>query len=150
MRHDSVGWGVWNEAGQSEVPAIELIQKLGYAYVPPEVLEAERDSLREVVLVGRLAAATERLAESLDLGRQRAQGGARDHGRAGGQPIEANGTVYTTLTFGVALEQDRGDGRKGQQVRFVDFDHRPKRLLVTRQFRVRAPRSTSSPTWCAS
>ena len=32
----------WNEEGQSETPAVELLQKLGYAYVAPEELEEER------------------------------------------------------------------------------------------------------------
>lgn len=49
--------GAWNEAGQSEGPAVELLKKLGYVYVPAETLEAERDSLRDVVLVARLEAA---------------------------------------------------------------------------------------------
>ena len=46
----------WNEAKLSEDPAVELLQQLGYTYVPPEVLEAERESLKEVVLTKRLAA----------------------------------------------------------------------------------------------
>ena len=43
----------WNEAGQSEDPVVELLQTLGYTYESPEKLEAERDTLRDVVLVGR-------------------------------------------------------------------------------------------------
>ena len=50
---------------------------------------------------------------------------------------EANEKVYTSLTYGIALEQDRGDGRKSHTVRFLDFD-RPERneWIVTRQFKV--------------
>ena len=32
----------WNEAGQSEDPAVALLEQLGYAYVPPDALESER------------------------------------------------------------------------------------------------------------
>ena len=50
---------------------------------------------------------------------------------------EANEKVYTSLTYGIALEQDRGDGRKSHTVRFLDFD-RPERneWIVTRQYKV--------------
>ena len=50
---------------------------------------------------------------------------------------EANERVYTSLTYGIALEQDRGGGRKSHTVRFLDFD-RPDRneWMVTRQYRV--------------
>ena len=34
---------------------------------------------------------------------------------------EANEALYTSLTYGIALEQDRGDGRKSHTVRFLDF-----------------------------
>jgi len=44
----------WNEIHLSEDPAIELLQAMGYAFVTPEQLEAERESLREVILVARL------------------------------------------------------------------------------------------------
>ncbi len=137
--------GAWNEAGQSEVPAVELIQKLGYSYVPPEVLEAERGSLREVVLVGRLTAALRRLnpwiSDDTLHKAVRAITGVQ-----AASLIEANEAVYTALTFGVALEQDRGDGRKSQQVRFFDFDQPDKNdFVVTRQLRVKGTKKHIIP-----
>ena len=50
---------------------------------------------------------------------------------------EANEKVYTSLTYGIALEQDLGDGRKSHTVRFFDFD-RPDRneWIITRQYKV--------------
>ena len=50
---------------------------------------------------------------------------------------EANEKLYTSLTYGIALEQDCGGGRKSHTVRFFDFD-RPERneWVVTRQYRV--------------
>jgi len=46
----------WNEANLAEDPAVELLQRLGYDYVAPEVLEAERESPKEVILTERLGA----------------------------------------------------------------------------------------------
>ena len=50
---------------------------------------------------------------------------------------EANEALYTSLSYGIALEQDRGDGRKSHTVRFFDFD-KPGRneWIVTRQYKV--------------
>lgn len=51
----------WNELHLAEAPAIEVLRGLGYSYVAPEVLEAERESFDEVVLTGRLRAALRKL-----------------------------------------------------------------------------------------
>ena len=40
--------GAWNEAGQSEDPAIALLVKVSFTYATPETLEEERESLRDV------------------------------------------------------------------------------------------------------
>ena len=47
----------WNELHLSEDPAVAVLQALGYTYVAPEVLEAERESLKETVLTKRLGRA---------------------------------------------------------------------------------------------
>ncbi len=39
------------ELTQSELPAIEVLKRLGYEHVEAEVLEAERESIKDVVLV---------------------------------------------------------------------------------------------------
>ena len=54
---------------------------------------------------------------------------------------EANEKVYTSLTYGIALEQDRGDGRKSHTVRFFDFD-RPDGMLssLARSWLIQNPR----------
>ena len=51
----------WNEHARSEDPAVELLQSLGYTYIPPKTLESERESLKDVVLTSRLADALRRL-----------------------------------------------------------------------------------------
>ncbi len=126
----------WDELHLAENPAVELLQSLGYTYVPPEALDPERASLKETVLAGRLAAALKRLNPWLSGTNVAKAVKAVTQVPAAGL-AEANQTLYTSLTYGVALEQDRGGGRKGHTVRFLDFE-RPERneFVVTRQYRV--------------
>ena len=126
----------WDELHLAENPAVELLESLGYTYVPPEDLDLERASLKETILTGRLAAAVKRLNPWLSETNIAKAVKAVTH-VAAASLAEANGKVYTSLTYGIALEQDRGGGRKSHTVRFLDFD-RPDRneWIVTRQYRV--------------
>ena len=126
----------WDELHLAEDPAVELLESRGYTYVPPEALEPERASLKETILTGRLAAALKRLNPWLsETNVAKAVKAATQVPAAG--LAEANEKLYTSLTYGIALEQDRGDGRKSHTVGFLDFE-RPDRneWLVTRQYRV--------------
>ena len=82
------------------------MESLGYTYVPPEELESERTTLKETVLTGRLAAALKRLNPWLS-----ASNVARALKAVTQIPAaslaEANEKFYTSLTYGIALEQDR-------------------------------------------
>ena len=126
----------WNEQDLAENPAVDLLQSLGYTFVPPEVLERERASLKEVILTGRLAAALKRLNPWLsDANVARAVKAVTQVPAAG--LAEANEALYTSLTYGIALEQDRGEGRRSHTVRFLDFDDPGRNeWMVTRQYRV--------------
>ena len=126
----------WDELHLAENPAVELLQSLGYTYVPPEDLERERASSKETILTGRLAAALKRLNPWLSEANVTKAVKAVTQVTAASL-AEANETLYTSLTYGIALEQDRGDGRKSHTVRFLDFA-RPDRneWIVTRQYRV--------------
>ena len=126
----------WDELHLAENPAVELLQSLGYTYVPPEDLERERASSKETILTGRLAAALKRLNPWLSEANVTKAVKAVTQ-VAAASLAEANEALYTSLTYGIALEQDRGDGRKSHTVRFLDFD-RPDRneWIVTRQYRV--------------
>ena len=126
----------WNEQDLAETPAVELLQSLGYTFVPSEDLERERGSLKEAVLTGRLAAALKRLNPWLsDTNVARAVKAVTRVPAAG--LAEANQALHTSLTYGIALEQDRGDGRKSHTVRFLDFDDPGRNeWIVTRQYKV--------------
>ena len=129
----------WDELHLAENPAVELLQSLGYIYVPPEDLESERGSFKEAILGGRLAAALKRLnpwlSESNVAKAVKAVKAVTQVPAA--SLAEANEVLYTSLTYGIALEQDRGDGRKSHTLRFLDFD-KPGRneWIVTRQYKV--------------
>ena len=40
----------WDELHLAENPAVELLESLGYTYVPPETLESGRASPKETIL----------------------------------------------------------------------------------------------------
>jgi len=126
----------WDELHLAEDPAVDLLQRLGYTYLPPETLAVERDSLKEPVLVDRLARALLTLNPWLSPENVQKAIRAITHVQAASL-TEASERVYTALTYGIALEQDLGDGKKGQTVRFIDFDDPPRNeLLLTRQYEV--------------
>jgi type I restriction enzyme R subunit len=135
----------WNEENLSESPAVRQLEALGYTFVSADALEAERESLKDVVLTKRLATAVKRLNPWLSEDNVAKAVRAVIHVPATSL-IEASEKLYTVLTYGTSLEQDRGEGKKGQTVRFIDFD-RPKNneFLVTRQFRVQGAKKQIRP-----
>ena len=135
----------WDELHLAENPAVEMLESLGYTYVPPEALEGERASFKETILTGRLAAALKRLNPWLsETNAAKAVKAVTQIPAA--SLAEANEILYTSLTYGIALEQDRGKGRKSYTVRFLDFD-RPERneWIVTRQYKVLGPKKHIIP-----
>jgi type I restriction enzyme R subunit len=137
--------GIWTESGQSESPAIELLEKLGYTYVRPDTLDIERDSLHDVVLAARLRTALKRLNPWLsDENLYKAVRAVTTVQAT--SLIEANEALHTALTFGIALDQNLGEGRKNQQIRFFDFENVTNNgFVVTRQFKVKGARKHVIP-----
>ena len=135
----------WDELHLAEDPAISVLRSLGYTYTPPETLEGERSGLKETVLAKRLAAILRRLNPWLS-DTNVTQAIRRITHVSAVSLSEANQAIYTSLTYGVALQQDWGDGRKSHTVRFFDFDE-PKRneWIVTRQYRVRGSKKDIIP-----
>ena len=135
----------WNEANLSEHPAIRQLVVLGYTFIAAETLEAERDSLKEVVLTKRLAKALKKLNPWLsDDNVHKAVRAVT--GVQATSLIEASQEVYTTLTLGKSFEQDRGEGKKSYDVRYVDFDDPSNNeLIVTRQYRVKGAKKHIIP-----
>ena len=126
----------WDELHLAENRAVELLESLDYTYLPPEALEGERKSFKETILTLRLAKILKQLNPWLSETNVAKAVKTVTH-VAAASLAEANEKVYTSLTYGIALEQDLGDGRKSHTVRFFDFD-RPDRneWIVTRQYKV--------------
>ena len=135
----------WDETHLAENPAVELLQALGYTYAPPGTVERERGSLKDTILPSRLATSVRRLNPWLsDENVAKAVKAATQVPTA--SLAEANEKLYTSLTYGIALEQDRGDGRKSHTVNFLDFDNPENNdWVVTRQYKVRGTKKHVIP-----
>ena len=127
-----------NELHHAENPARELLEKLGWTYVPRETLAAERGDEREVLLKGRLQRALLRLNEWMT--EEQAERVIFELQRVDATGMARNQAVHEYLTYGMPLSVDVPGGRHPRIVRFFDFDHPANGLnefVVTTQFRVR-------------
>jgi type I restriction enzyme, R subunit len=135
----------WNEKSLTEDPAVDVLVKLGYRCSTPDDLQGERESLKDVVLVPRLTAALRKLNPWLSGDTLQKAVRAVTSVQAEGL-IEANRDLHTTITLGKSFEQDRGKGKKSQDVRYIDFgDPFANDLLVARQYLVKGGRKTIRP-----
>ncbi len=113
--------------------------------MPPEQLEAERASPRDVLLLPRLEAAIRRLnpwISSENVGRVLRELGAVQAASL----MEVNEKLHILLTYGATVRQDIGDGLgvKDRPVRLIDFDdpadlingNGGNEFIFTRQFPV--------------
>ena len=126
----------WNEDKLSEAPAVALLRTLGYTEVPADVLEDERATLKQTILTTRLHAALHRLNPWLDA-ESLAKVVKQITNVLAISLTEANQSLYNHLTYGLSVEQDLGKGRKGQTVRFFDFENpAANEFIVVRQFKI--------------
>ena len=127
-----------NEYNNAEEPARVLLERLGWTYVPRDVLAEERGDQRDVLLKGRLKAALMRLNQWMT--DNQADRVIFDLEHIGETGIGRNQAVHEYLTYGMSLTVDTTRGRETPTVRFFDFDHPEGGLnefVVTTQFRVR-------------
>ena len=127
-----------DELSHAETPARELLERLGWTYVPREVLAAERDDEREVLLRGRLRKALPRLNEWMTEAQADWVIGELEHTEGSG--IARNQRVHEDLIYGKPVSTATASGRQSRIARFFDFEHPEGGLnefVVTTQFRVR-------------
>jgi type I restriction enzyme R subunit len=125
-----------NELNEAELPAVELLRRLGYTYVPRDLLAAERDNEREVLLKGRLKAALLRLNPWLKENDAERVIFALENLDAVG--MARNQLVHEYLVYGMPLEVDEAEGRRTRTVAFFDFEQPDRNeFVVTTQMRVR-------------
>ena len=126
-----------DELSHAENPARELLEKLGWTYVPREVLAAERDDEREVLLKGRLRAALLRLNEWMT--EAQAEWVVAELKRSELSGLARNQRVHEDLIYGKPVSTATASGQQSRIARFFDFDHPQGGLnefVVTTQFRV--------------
>lgn len=129
-----------NELNHAENPARDLLVRLGYEFVPREVLAPEREDERGVLLTGRLTRALLRLNEWMTEDQAQRVIFNLQHIDATG--LARNQRIHEYLVYGMPLTIDRGGRQETPTVRFFDFDHPEpgvglNEYVVTTQFRVR-------------
>ena len=119
---------ILNEDTLSEKPALRLLEKLGYEFIPGERMDpqetedCERSSRREVVLGQRLAEKLKAINSGLTPGTIEKAVRALTSVQ-GSSLLEENRTIHAWLVSGMSIEQDTGGKRRHETVRFIDFDH---------------------------
>ena len=119
----------WDEYHQSEKPALDLLEKLGYKVYDQEEEGCDslplRSSEHEVVLKSELKAALKRIND-WDISEnniEKAINNIRPARLKANNLMEANELIYDSLINNISLKQDLGEGKKGQTVKYIDFDN---------------------------
>jgi type I restriction enzyme R subunit len=129
-----------DEYDKVELPALEQLQSLGWTFVEGATLAPdisnERNSFKEVVLEKRLSLALKRINPWIS--EENAHKVIRDLTKKQFTSLlEANESIWNTLTQYVSVIQDIGHGNKGQTVKIIDFDNPENNdFLCTNQFKV--------------
>ncbi len=135
-----------DEFNLAEKPARVLLEKLGWSYIPSDLLSEDRESEQEVLLKTRLRKSLLRLNEWMTT--EQADRVVFDLENLEGFGMTRNQLVHEYLTYGMPLTTGGSGGRKTRNVRFFDFDHPAtglNDLVVTTQFRVRHGNKTAIP-----
>jgi type I restriction enzyme R subunit len=139
-----------HEYEQVELPAIEKLKSLGYAYLSgaelsPAAAIPERRSERDVVLECRLRSSLLKINPWLNdenLHKIIRQLVLLDAASV----MENNQTVHNAIVDYLSIEQDLGNGKKNQTVKIIDFDNPDNNdYLVVNQFRVQGLHETIIP-----
>ncbi|KRF31953.1 type I restriction endonuclease subunit R [Paenibacillus sp. Soil787] len=126
----------WNEKQLVENRIIDQLKRLGYVYIHGSALVAERDTLREIVLEGRLENAIKRINPWIDANNLRKVVRYVTHIESSSL-MEANERLYNDIVNYISIEQDLGKGKKNQTVKLIDFDNIDNNeFLVVDQFKV--------------
>jgi type I restriction enzyme R subunit len=135
----------WNELHLSEDPAVELLESIGYTFVLSEDLDKERSSQKEVILISRLEKAIRKLNPWIS--DENLKKAVREITNIQAiSLVDANEKIHTALVHTVSFEQDLGQGKKGQSVHFIDFEHpENNEFIVTRQFWVQGSKKAICP-----
>ncbi len=137
-----------DEFDKVELPALEQLQSLGWTYLESFKLspeEGERTSYKEVILECRLEKAIQRINPWISEDNLR-RIISRFTRAQFPNLIEANQSVWNTLTQYTSIKQDVGKGNRGQTVKIIDFDNlENNEFLCTNQFTVSGVNQNIAP-----
>ena len=141
----------WLEDSVSLLPALTLLQTLGYTYLPPEEALRLRGGKRSRVVLETVLADWLRTNNSFEAKGQRRLFSEANIQRAvaeiSQQPFEALYTTaqvqYNLLTLGKSLEETVNGDRKGYDLAYIDWQRPEKNVFhVTDEFEVERQGST--------
>lgn len=130
-----------------KIPALELLQKLGYTYLSPEEALAMRGGKTSNVLLEDVLRKQLRELNSIKIGNhkearfseQNIENGViamRNVPMEGGY-LSGNEAVYNMLTLGKAFEQSIDGDKKSYTMRYIDWEHLENNVYhVTEEFAV--------------
>lgn len=136
----------------SQIPALQMLQKLGYQYLTPdEVLQFRGDKTTQVILEDVLRKQLKEI-NSIKIGSKREERFTTGNIEMGIRAlkelpmnegyINACETAYNLLTLGKALEQSIDGDKKSHTMRYIDWDNIDNNVFhVTEEYSVM--RSTS-------
>lgn len=131
----------------SQIPALELLQKMGYKYISPEEAFEMRGEKTSNVLLEEVLRQQLRELNSIRIGshsearfsEQNIENGIvalRNVSMESGY-INGNETVYNMLTLGKAFEQSIDGDKKSYTMRYIDWEHPENNVYhVTEEFAV--------------
>ncbi len=135
----------WTEEELAEKRAIATFRRLGYKHLRGEELEEERSSYREVFLKDRLMGAIKRLNPWINERNLRIAIKKLTEVRKV-DPMKINSTIHERLVRYVSVEQDMGDGKKHQTVKYIDFDEpENNEFLIVTQMKFSGPEENIIP-----
>ena len=131
----------------SQIPALLLLEKLGYTYLTPDEALAMRGGKTSNVLLEDVLRSQLRLINSIRVNRNKEELFSEQNIENGvlamrnipmeGGYLSGNEAVYNLLTLGKAFEQSIDGDKKSYTMRFIDWE-RPERNVfhVTEEFAV--------------
>jgi type I restriction enzyme R subunit len=133
------------ESHVSQIPAIQLLQQLGYSYLSPEEAAVERrGKLGGVLMENILKTQLRRINRVVTKGREipfteEAINQAVEKLRA--IPFDGlcrtSEAIFDLLTLGISVDQEVDGETKGRSLRFIDWEHPHNNAFhVTAEFRV--------------
>ncbi len=141
----------WTEEELAENRAIALFRSLDYEYkngrdeIGPDCKSPERESLQDIYLKDRLRAAIKKFNPWIN--ERNLQQAIKKITRVSAiNTMRANSTIHERLVRHISVKQDLGDGKKGQTVKYIDYENPENNdFLVVNQLKFAGPEENIIP-----